>query len=219
MKTVRVWFRKTGTARFISHLDLNRCMARAIHKAKIPLWYTEGFNPHAFLTFALPLSLGISGERESMDMKLEDNALSDAELMERMNAGLPPDIRVYAVTEPVMKPGQITAASYRISLEVENMDAEQAAGRIAELFRSETLVVSKHTKSGWSDFDLAPYLGNTEVSAAKTTVEISSVLPAGSSLNINPTLLTDAVGKYLHLEFYAKIRRTCLYGENQKIFE
>ena len=36
MKTVRIWFQKKGAARYISHLDLTHCMARAIHRAKIP---------------------------------------------------------------------------------------------------------------------------------------------------------------------------------------
>lgn len=219
MRTVRVWFRKTGTARYISHLDLNRCMARAIHKAKIPLWYTEGFNPHAFITFALPLSLGISGERESMDMKLDDTGMADAELIDCLNDGLPQDIRVYGVTEPVMKPGQIAAASYQISLEMENAETEAAAAQISALFQSETLVVPKHTKSGWVEFNIAPYLKETRVSAAKSGVEIQTMLPAGSNLNVNPALLTDAIEKYLHLDFYAQIERTFLYGENQKIFE
>ena len=45
-------------------------MSRAFHKAKLPLWYTEGFNPHVFLTFAAPLSLGFEGRHESMDIRL-----------------------------------------------------------------------------------------------------------------------------------------------------
>lgn len=219
MRVARIWFRKTGTARFISHLDLNRCMARAIHKAKIPLWYTEGFNPHAFITFALPLSLGISGERESMDMKLDDSDLTDEELIEKLNSGLPYDIQVYRVTEPVMKPGQITEASYTLTLSMENADACEAAARIAELFRSQELVVPKHTKSGWSELNIAPYLGKTQVSIEKSAVEIQAVLPAGSNLNINPMLLKDAIEKYLKLDFYTEIRRNCLFCENQKIFE
>ena len=81
-KDVRVWFSKTGTARYISHLDLNRCMSRAFHKAKLPLWYTEGFNPHVFLTFAAPLSLGFEGRRESMDIRLIEE-MPYAELIEK----------------------------------------------------------------------------------------------------------------------------------------
>ena len=36
-------------------------MIRTIRRAGIPIWYTEGFNPHPFMTFAMPLSLGTSG--------------------------------------------------------------------------------------------------------------------------------------------------------------
>ena len=106
MKHVRIWFSKTGTARYISHLDLNRCMDRAMHKAKIPLWYTEGFHPHAFMTFALPLSLFMDGRRESMDIKLEEE-MNREELIARLNEALPPDIQIFDVTEPVMKPEKL----------------------------------------------------------------------------------------------------------------
>ena len=89
MKTVRIWFRKIGAAKYISHLDLNRCMARAMRRAAIPAWVTEGFNPHLFLTFALPLSLGQEGLDESMDIKLPDDFPIET-LPDRLNAVLPP---------------------------------------------------------------------------------------------------------------------------------
>ena len=73
MKNVRIWFEKKDTARYISHLDLNRCMARAFHKTRLPLWYTQGFNPHVFVSFAMPLSLGMNGVRECMDVRLVED--------------------------------------------------------------------------------------------------------------------------------------------------
>ena len=82
-----------------------------MHKAKIPLWYTEGFHPHAFMTFALPLLCSMDGRRESMDIKLEEE-MNREELIARLNQALPPDIRIFDVTEPVMKPGKIAYASF-----------------------------------------------------------------------------------------------------------
>ena len=79
-------------------------MLRAVHKAKIPLWYTEGYNPHAFVTFALPLSLGFRGNRESMDMKIDETKITDEELLARLDAALPGDIVLFAVTEPKSLP-------------------------------------------------------------------------------------------------------------------
>ena len=80
MKNVRIWFKKDGECRYISHLDLNRTMLRALHKSKLPIWHTEGFNPHPFATFPLPLSLGFRGVNECMDVKLEDDNYSFKEI-------------------------------------------------------------------------------------------------------------------------------------------
>ena len=88
LKTVRVWFEKKGyPPRYISHLDLNRCMSRAFHKTKLPLWYTQGFHPHVFLTITMPLSLGMIGLRESMDIRLTEE-MAGEEIIRRLNTAL-----------------------------------------------------------------------------------------------------------------------------------
>ena len=219
MRTVRIWFRKVGTTRFISHLDLTRCMSRAIHRAKIPLWYTQGFNPRALLTFALPLSLGVAGERESVDIKLEDDNLSNEELLERLNAAMPDDLPVFAVTDPVMKPGKIAYASFVMTVDSEGRDAGTLAQQLTELFHRDSLVVPKHTKSGFIDFDIRPYLDRVEVCLVEGKVEIRAMLPAGSAMNVNPSLLLEAVQKELGLDLYTQIRRTNLYDEQFHAFQ
>ena len=115
MKSVRIWYRKEGAAKYMSHLDLVRVMGRVFHRAGIPLWYTEGFNPHPFMTFALPLSLGTVGLRETMDIKLEDEISREA-ILEKMNPCMPDGITVFDVTDPVMKTGAIDFGQYRIEL-------------------------------------------------------------------------------------------------------
>ena len=68
MKPVRILLKKTGLAIYISHLDMNRCLSRAVIRAKIPLWYTEGFNPKPYLNFLCPLALGQEGLAEPLDL-------------------------------------------------------------------------------------------------------------------------------------------------------
>ena len=116
LKSVRIWFKKDFECRYISHLDLNRCMLRALHKSKIPIWHTEGFNPHPFATFPLPLSLGFRGVNECMDVKLEDESFPFEEIISRLNGCLPRGLRVFDVTEPVMKAGKIAFASFTIKI-------------------------------------------------------------------------------------------------------
>ena len=56
--TVRFRFAKVRSAKYISHLDLSRLLARAIRRTDLPVWYTQGFNPHVYMGFSLPLPLG-----------------------------------------------------------------------------------------------------------------------------------------------------------------
>ena len=217
MKLVRIWFKKQGAARYISHLDLNRCVSRAFHRAKIPLWYTQGFNPHAFLTFALPLSLGLSGERESMDIKLESE-MPKAELIERLNSALPDDIAVYDVTEPVMKPGQIAFAAFTIALEPEDISPQELAERIRDLSRREEILVEKRSKSGMKEVDVKPYLSGLGISVSDGKVQLSALLPAGSTENINPGLLLTAIERETGCRFYAETSRVNLYNAKLEAF-
>ena len=102
MNSVRMWYEKSGLAVYTSHLDMNRCFTRAVRRADIPLWYTEGFNPHPYMTFLLPLPLGQAGVREPVDIRTESE-ISNEEILSRMNSVLPEGLRIVDVTEPVDK--------------------------------------------------------------------------------------------------------------------
>ena len=92
--TVRVFFEKKGRIKYISHLDIVRCISRAIKRSGLPVWYTLGFNPHIYLTFALPLSLGFESECESMDFRLTEHK-DPQEIIESLNRVFPEGLRVY----------------------------------------------------------------------------------------------------------------------------
>ena len=67
----RLLFEKTGNAIFISHLDLMRLFQRAFQRSGLPLTHTQGFNPRASVSIALPLSLGVESRCELLDFDLE----------------------------------------------------------------------------------------------------------------------------------------------------
>ena len=115
MRAVRLNFSKTGRAIYISHLDINRMMTRAVRRAKLPMWYTEGFNPHPYLTFALPLSLGQSSDCEYMDIRIEGD-ITDEEIMNRLNAVLPEGVKILSVSAPVYDAKEIEKALYFVKL-------------------------------------------------------------------------------------------------------
>ena len=78
---IRIKFRKYGAMKFISHLDVMRYFQKAIRRAKIDICFSEGFSPHMIMSFASPLSLGVTSEAEYMDIRVK-NASSSGEMRE-----------------------------------------------------------------------------------------------------------------------------------------
>lgn len=176
----RAFFSKTGRAKYISHLDLSSVVIRAMKRTKLPIWQTEGFNPRTYVTFMLPLSLGQEGLHEAMDFRLTEDVPYD-EVRDRLNAALPPDIRVTEITVPKDKNTDITAARYRIQ---SSADPE----KLRALCSQEQINVEKRTKKGSTTVDLKPLMTDVELSG--DILEVT--LPAGNSFNINPSLLFEA---------------------------
>ena len=201
----RAFFSKTGRAKYISHLDLSSTVIRAMKRTKLPIWQTEGFNPRTYVTFMLPLSLGQEGEHEAMDFRLTEDVPFD-EVKERLNAALPPDIRVTEVTVPKDKNTDITAARWRIDFTCD-------PDKLRRLCEKEQINVEKRTKKGVSTVDLKPLMTDVEIAGN----QLMLTLPAGNSLNINPALLFEAyTAEYGEQVKRLRIVRTNIYsGERE----
>ena len=89
---MRLKFCKKGDLQYISHLDLQRVMSRVIVRSGIPAWYTQGFNPHAKMVFAMPLSIGAQSVCEYLDIKI-DKEISTDEILARLNAEVTDDMK------------------------------------------------------------------------------------------------------------------------------
>ena len=115
MKSVRVFYKKRDRLKFISHLDMNRFMTRLLRRTDIPYWYTEGFNSHLYLNFALPLSLGFESDYEILDFKItEDNYPLDL-IKEKLSAVSPDYVEIIKVAEPWLKTSEIAFARFLIA--------------------------------------------------------------------------------------------------------
>ena len=167
-------------AKYISHLDLNHCIQRAMKRSRLPIWQTEGFNPHTYVAFMLPLSLGQEGVCEAMDFRLTEE-ISPDEVMKRLNDSLPPDIRVLRIAEPKYKNTDITTAEYRVESDVD-------IDKFRSFTDSEQILTEKKTKKGVSTVDLKPLISMLTIEEDAITLR----LPAGNDFNINPSLLFDA---------------------------
>ena len=163
MIRVRAVFEKKGRAKYISHLDLNRCMLRTFRRSGLPIWYTEGFNPHPYYSFALALSLGYESGCEILDFNLNENIPFDV-IRDKLNAVMPEGMRVVSVAEQKMKITHIAKAEYSFSLFSEN--TSELLKDINELFESDQILVDKKTKKGIKTVDIKP---ETEVCKCEAT--------------------------------------------------
>ena len=114
MRNVRIFYEKKGRMKFVSHLDMNRFMSLLIEKAKITVWFTEGFNQHAYMNFAVPLSLGYVGLYEVVDVKITDDNYSLSQLVCDLNAVSTPDIHFLKAAESVMHTKEIAFAEFEL---------------------------------------------------------------------------------------------------------
>lgn len=218
LKNVRIWFKKDFECRYISHLDLNRCMLRALHKSKIPVWHTEGFNPHPFATFPLPLSLGFRGVNECMDIKLEEDNYSFEEIITKMNDCLPRGIQVFDVTEPVMKAGKIAYADFTIKIGAEKTSSTVIAEKIQDFLNLDTIEVEKKSKKGLKTIDIKPGIKKYKIDEKFDYVVLEVILSAGSSDNVNPTLLINAFENFTDKTYDTDITRKDLYNSEMELF-
>lgn len=196
MKEIRIRFKKTGRAKFISHLDLTRTMIRAVRRAGIPLWYTEGFNRHPYVTFAAPLSLGFEGLNECMDIRLvEDMSMED--MVARLNSVLPEGIEVIKAGEPVMKPGEIAFARYLMSFSTRQF--KDIGENIYEFLSMDSIPVKKKTKKGdLRTIELKPLLENAVIETGDNAVTMEVTLPCSSQETVNPSLICTALNDFLN---------------------
>ena len=192
-KTVRIKFRKVGNLQYISHLDLQRTMARVLVRAKIPMWYTQGFNPHAKVIFGLPLSVGTESECEFIDLRI-DRDIPPAAVKEQLNRELTNETCIVDAYEPTSKFQDIAWAKYEIAIHSPTLNATTAE-KLQTLYTTSPLHMIKKTKSGDKEIDISALIRKINVvynQDRPTEIRISALLSAGSQEHLNPEMLIKA---------------------------
>ena len=216
MIRVRAVFEKKDRAKYISHLDLNRCMLRTFRRSRLPVWYTEGFNPHPYYSFALALSLGFESNCEILDFNLNEDIPFD-EVRDRLNAVMPYGMRIVSVSEQKKKITEIAKAEYSFSLVSDDVD--ELFSKVNELINQQEILTEKKTKKGIRTVDIKPDMEILSIEKSENSVDVVMRLPAGTQTNYNTALFFDALKNFTDMPFEpSKICRTGILCENNEIF-
>lgn len=220
MREVRLRFSKTGRLKYISHLDINRAMGRALKRAEIPLWYTEGFNPHPYMSFSLPLSLGVESLCESVDIRLIDN-ITNEEIKKRMNAVLPADLKIADVYDNFRDNSEIVYSDYVYKFQF--ADNEKALEKISLLLSADEIMALKKGKQGrkrvLKETNIKPFIDKYNISIRDDIIILNIRLLAGGEKNLNPSLLFDTIIRLIDMDFeWKSIARISLLDKDYKEF-
>lgn len=218
MDKLRLRFKKTGRAVYISHLDLMQTMQRAFSRAGYELKYSEGFNPHPQISIALPLSVGAASLCEIMDFKLKEEA-DISEIPARLTAALPEGIEVTDCYEPQRKAAELKYLRVAGVFEYDQRDTERMAQSLRDFYSAGEIVISKKTKRGVGETDIKPAIREIGFEAENGAVKLEAVISAQEP-TLNPELLADAMRQLspdIAPDFASFTRLEC-YDKNMEIF-
>ena len=154
----RLLFEKTGSAVWMSHLDLMRLFQRAFKRAELPLTHTQGFNPRPSVSIALPLSVGVESVCELLDFDLEGEKVEAETLCRRLNAALVPGVRVLGCYDDGRKIRDLALLRCVLGLEYDQGIPQGAKEAIAGLLSREELLMEKKSKKGTVEHDIRPMI-------------------------------------------------------------
>ncbi len=193
----RIKFTKTGNMIFIGHLDLLKFFQRTIKRAGLPIAYSQGFNPHQLITFAIPLSLGVSSIGEYVDMQFKTEMDCD-EIVSRLNDTMPLGIKILSARK--LNEGEKTCAAaveigtYKITLSEMYDNLNNA---VDEIIKSDEINVERVVKKKTKVTNIRPLIYKL---SAKDNV-IDATIATGSQGNLKVEILISELYKVMDREY------------------
>ena len=201
-KTYRIKFEKTGVAKYISHLDLNRLFARSLARAGIEVAHTEGFNPRPKIVFASAISLGLESFCEFADIKTQTpvGAADDV---------FPQGINILEIYEPISDFKNIDRTRFYIFLKPNGFGVDA----LNKLFEGDAFVEKKPEVI----INLKDYIEVSDVVSQEEYIKINTLVRTNQEMFLNPENIIKAINlKYTVDDYY--IQKIEIYDKNNVIF-
>lgn len=202
MLKVRVKFSKNGSLKFLGHLDTMRYFQKAVRRAGIPIAFSSGFRPHMIISFAAPLSVGVTSDCEYFDMELS-RKMPSWELVKRFNDVMVEGFQVVNAREvPEGKKynamSMTAAVDYQIFL-LEQPEPGKFEGQLEVFFAQPSIWVEKETKNGLQTVDLKPGIYQMSAENGGYTMRLA----AASANYVKPQMVMSAFAAYLGMDSFS----------------
>jgi radical SAM-linked protein len=156
MQRLRIRFSRGEEIKYISHLDIMRLWERALRRARIPLAYSEGFNPRPRISLAAPLSVGVTSEAELMDIfltKIVSPHWFTAAVNQQLSRGIE-ILEVFPIGPGIPSlQSQVRYAEYKVQVGTEK-ESKDIQAAISSLLAIEHLPWHHERDTGRRSYDL-----------------------------------------------------------------
>ena len=151
VQRLRIRYAKRGRLRFTSHRDFSRAFERAIFRARVPMAYSSGFNPHPRISYAGAAPTGSASEAEYLEIGLAE-VVDLTVLRQQLEEALPDGLDVVEIVE---SPGgaladRLQASHWLIDVTAPGPVAVEAVERF---LAAPEVLVERMTKKGLREFD------------------------------------------------------------------
>ena len=216
----RLLFEKTGNAVWISHLDLMRLFQRAFKRAGLHLTRTQGYNPRPSVSIALPMSVGVESVCELLDFELDGDTADIKEIPARLNERLVPGVRVLSAYDDGRKVRDLGLMQVKVALIYDGGVPSGAVNAIHKLFSQDALMVTKSSKKGTTEQDIAPMIRKLTAEQESGTQIVLDAVICCQNPTLNPIMLVTAISAYLpEIKPDASIcRRIEIFDNNETVF-
>ena len=198
----RIKFAKVGNICFIGHLDLLKVFQRAIKRAELPIAYSNGFNPHQIIGFALPLPLGMSSVGEYVDFELKYE-IDIETIMTSLNNTMPEGIKIIDTRKFTDNDksfaAEVVAALYEIYLPncIENF-----SNVIKDMLSLDKLEIGRTSKRKTKIVDIkGDIFFIEEICGSAEGTSFKALISAGSQQNLKPELLVKYIYGYIKMSY------------------
>lgn len=211
--------------RYVSHLDYANLFLRAFDRAKLPMAYSEGFNPHMKVAFASALSLGVTSEAEYMDFELL-KPVCQPEVFDRLNAQLPPGAKLKELREVHGKQPALMAQAdeARYTLLVPFDGDEAAAQRAVKAYNDAPEVIfHRVTPKKKREIETKQYMKKPVVAEVTNDgLKLAMDIVITQSGSVKPVEVLRAIAEQFALPVdagQALITRNGLFGHGKRLIE
>ena len=151
VQRLRIRYAKRGRLRFTSHRDFSRAFERAIFRARLPMAYSSGFNPHPRISYAGASPTGAASEAEYLEIGLAE-VVDPAVIQAQLEEALPDGLDVLEVVESTggSLADLLTGSHWLVDLAA---DPDTCVSAVAAFLATDTVLVERMTKKGLREFD------------------------------------------------------------------